>query len=198
MKLDEALPPLNLIKQATLNLRLNAGFLLGLVGEQIVQLLFEVIDADFGFRDRQQLVEPVQPFGVSTGFKLAAQVRYTVLQLEHRCASGVAGIAHVFQLQLEVLALKLLSGDGRVRRFGLTALLGGQVAGRNLLGAGSGSTLSAFCCLILKLFYEIFVGGFLLFGQRLTFLCRLIGRVGRINLFGQRPGFILLGFSRTG
>jgi hypothetical protein len=62
VKLDEALPPLNLIEQATLNLRLNAGFLLGLVREQVVQLLFEVIDADFGFSDRQQLVEPVQPF----------------------------------------------------------------------------------------------------------------------------------------
>jgi hypothetical protein len=62
VKGDETLPPLNFTEQAALNLRLNAGFLLGLVREQVVQLLFEVIDADFGFSDRQQLVEPVQPF----------------------------------------------------------------------------------------------------------------------------------------
>jgi hypothetical protein len=61
VKLNETLPPLNLIQQTTLNLRLNAGFLLGLVCEQVVQLLFEVIDADFGFSDRQQSVSQFSP-----------------------------------------------------------------------------------------------------------------------------------------
>lgn len=102
---DKTLPPLNFTEQTALNLRLNAGFLLGLIREQVVQLFFEVIDADFGFSDRQQFVEPVQPRSIAAGFKLTTQIGNAITQLQHRCASGVAGIAHILQLQLEVLPL---------------------------------------------------------------------------------------------